>query len=59
MNDPHDLRKKAARARWAATVRTEGGHEADLQLTAFAENLEQEAEEQEYEKAKTKDRPRW
>jgi hypothetical protein len=35
MNDPHGLRKKAARARWAATIRTEGGHEADLELTAW------------------------
>jgi hypothetical protein len=58
VKDTHDLRKKAARARRAASVNAEGGRSADRYLIEFATRLEQSAEEQEYENAKTKDKLR-
>lgn len=40
-----DLRKRAAQARRAARIRTEGGQAADRQLLMFATQLEQHADE--------------
>jgi hypothetical protein len=42
--DPLALRKKAAQARRAASILTEGGQAADRQLRSFANKLEQEAD---------------
>lgn len=47
MQKASELRKKAARARRLATVRTVGGHEADLHLFALATQLEKLADEAE------------
>jgi hypothetical protein len=47
--DSHDLRKKAALARRAASVVTEGGRSADRYLLEFATRLEESAEDQERE----------
>ena len=44
ITDTQKLRKRAARARHAASIKTEGGQAADRQLMAFANTLEQEAD---------------
>lgn len=43
MTDPKQLRRKAARYRRAAAIRTEGATETDRQLIVLAESLEEEA----------------
>jgi hypothetical protein len=42
-DDPQELRRKAARAREAAKIRTDGGTEINHQLEFLAEKLEQRA----------------
>jgi hypothetical protein len=58
--DTHDLRRKAALARRAASVVTEGGRSADRYLLEFAMRLEESAENQEREASTkgTKDKTR-
>jgi hypothetical protein len=46
MRDSETLRRQAAQARRAASVRTEGGFAADRQLLALAQRLERDAAEQ-------------
>jgi hypothetical protein len=43
--DPQELRRKAARARQAAKIRTNGGSDSDHQLELLAEELERRARE--------------
>lgn len=42
-DDPHNLRKEAARLRRMANIRTVGGHEADAHLFALAHRFEKRA----------------
>jgi hypothetical protein len=43
MSDPGDLRRKAARFRRAASIKTEGAAETDRHLMDLAETLERRA----------------
>lgn len=52
MRESSELRKKAALARRAASIRTDGGHEADLYLVALASQLEEQADKIERQKPK-------
>ena len=45
MSDPTELRRKAAQARRAATIRTVSGQAADRQLLALAIKLEHMADD--------------
>jgi hypothetical protein len=56
--DTHDLRKKAALARRAASVVTEGGRSEDRYLLEFATRLEESADEQERETAAKGQKPK-
>jgi hypothetical protein len=53
VTDPKILRQRAAQARWAASIRTEGGQAADRQLIALAFRLERDAEKLERKSDKT------